>query len=155
MSNHVTNVAKGKWRYYCELPAATDSLVMVLFRDAVQDDATLDDHATLSAWTANNTEANFTNYARQTVAGVIPSVDNTTDEGKVTATSPIRFTNAGGVSNNALTKALVCYSPASGSADTAIIPLFHYDLDVTTDGTNLDLNVHVEGLAKAANGAGA
>lgn len=155
MASRVCNVAKGFWKYYVGLPAATDSLIVVLFKDTAQADATLDDHATLSAWTAANTEATFTNYARQTIAGVTPSINNTTDEAKVTGTSPIVFSNAGGAANNSLIKALVCYKPDSGSADSAIIPLFHYDLSVTTNGTNLNLNVHAEGLAKAIQGAGA
>lgn len=155
MASRVSNIAKGIWKYYAGLPDTTDSLIVVLFKDTVQADGTLDDHATLSAWTAANTEANFTNYARQTIAGVTPSINNTTDEAKVTGTSPIVFTSAGGAVNNNLTKALICYKPASGSADSAIIPLFHYDLSVTTNGTNLNLNVHAEGLAKAIQGAGA
>lgn len=155
MATRVSNVAKGIWRQYAGLPAASDSLIVVLFKDSVQTDDTLDDHATLAAWTAANTEANFTNYARQTVAGVTVSQNNTANEAKVTGTSPIVFTNAGGAVNNSLTKALVCYKPDSGSADSAIIPLFHYDLSVTTNGTNLNLNIHAEGLAKATQGTGA
>lgn len=154
MANRVCNVAKGKWRYYAELPAANDSLIVVLFKSPVQVDDTLDDHTTLSAWTAANPEANFTNYARQTLAGVTPSVNNTTNEAKVTANTPIVFSNAGGALNNDLVKALVCYKPDAASADAAIIPLFHLDLSVTTNGTNLNLNVHAEGLAKAIQGAG-
>lgn len=155
MASRVCNVAKGKWKYYAELPDTTDSLIVVLFKDTVQADDTLDDHATLSAWTAANTEANFTNYARQTVAGVSATVDNTANESRVTGTSPIVFTNAGGAVNNDLVKALICYKPASGSVDSAVIPLAHLDLLVTTNGTNLNLNVHAEGLIKAIAGAGA
>lgn len=155
MASRVCNVAKGKWKYYAELPAASDSLIVVLFKDAVQADDTLDDHTTLAQWTAANTEANFTNYARQTVAGVSATVNNTTNESKVTGTSPIVFSNAGGAVNNDLTKALICYKPDSGSADSAIIPLAHLDLSVTTNGTNLNLVVHAEGLIKATQGAGA
>lgn len=155
MASRVCNVAKGYWKYYATLPAAADSFIVVLFKDTAQADATLDDHATLSAWTAANTEANFTNYSRQTIAGVTGSVNNTTDEAKVTGTSPIVFTSAGGAVNNALIKCLVCYKPDTASADSAIIPLFHYDMSVTTNGTNLNLNLHAEGLAKAIQGAGA
>lgn len=155
MATRVCNVAKGIWRYYAGLPAANDSLIVVLFKDTVQADDTLDDHNTLAAWTAANTEANFTNYARQTLSGVTPSQDNTNNEAELTANTPIVFNNAGGAVNNALVKALICYKPDTASVDSAIIPLFHYDLSVTTNGTNLNLNIHAEGLAKATQGAGA
>lgn len=155
MASRVCNVAKGYWKYYASLPAAADSLIVVLFQNAVQSDDTLDDHATLSAWTAANTEATFTNYARQTLAGVTPSVNNTANEAKVTANTPIVFSNAGGAANNSLTKALICYKPDTTSVDSAIIPLAHLDLSVTTNGTNLNLNVHAEGLIKAIQGTGA
>lgn len=155
MASKVTNISKGKWRYYAELPAAADSLIVVLFQNAVQSDDTLDDHATLSAWTAANTEATFTNYARQTLAGVTISQNNTANEAKVTANTPIVFSNAGGAVNNSLTKALVCYKPDTASTDAQIIPMSHLDLSVTTNGTNLNLNVHAEGLIKAIQGTGA
>lgn len=64
MGDGVFNIARGKIRYYLELPAASDSLLVVLLQTTgLQADDTLRDHDTLAVLlAASNDEATFTNY---------------------------------------------------------------------------------------------
>ncbi|MBX6382014.1 MAG: hypothetical protein IRZ07_03420 [Microbispora sp.] len=147
MANGVFNIALGKVAYYATLPAADDSLIVVLLQTAQADD-TLRDHDTLAQVLAANTEANFTNYARATAAGVAVTVNDTSNLVDVDI-NDITWTNAGGTTNNTLVKLLVCYKPDTASADSAIIPLTFHDFAVTTDGSSITAQVAANGFFRA------
>ena len=151
MANGVFNVAKGKFRYYTELPAAADALVVVLLSAAEVDD-TLNNYDTLSALlaAAGNTEATFTNYARK----VITAVTNTEDDTGNTFDADFAdqtWTAAGGATNNTLVKMLVCYDgDTAAGTDANIIPLTYHDFAATTDGSDLTAQLAAAGFARAS-----
>lgn len=152
MGNLVFNSGKATFGYYGTLPASTDSLVIVLLK-VVESDATLQARLTLSAVLTTgggtvNVECNATNYAR--ISDSAGDVTVTITSGVVTLTMANQtWALLGGATNNSIVKLLVCYSPASGSADTAIIPLGLYDFVGTTDGSNVTAQVNASGLMSA------
>lgn len=152
MANGIMTIAKGKFRYYMELPAASDALVVVLLKSAgLQADATLADHDTLAAvLAASNDEADFTNYARKTItSGVTITVDDTNDRVDVDIPDQT-WTAAGGISNNTLGKLLICYDDNTGSGtDSNIIPVSYHDFSATTDGNDLVAQISTSGLLRA------
>lgn len=136
MGNGVFTIAEGRQAHYATLPAASDSMIAVVLRGAEADDL-LRTRETLAQVLANNTEANFTGYARRTLAGVTVTVDHSAGtpivrfDANLTAWDP-----AGGATNNTTAKLIACYVPTSGAADSAIIPVWHWDFVRTTDGVN-------------------
>lgn len=154
MADFVFNIAKGKVKYYSELPAANDALVVILLKTA-EADATLKDYSTLSAaLTAGggtaNVEANFTNYARKTISSATITVDNVNDRLDIDIPDQI-WTAAGGATNNTLVKLLVCYDDDTTSGtDTNLIPLTSHDFPVTTDGSDLTAQIAATGYYRAA-----
>ncbi len=139
----VCNIAKGRT---AEKVADGANLIVVLLK-AAQADGVLRDHATLAALLAatGNTEANFTNYARKTIANaaLVLTVDNTNDRTRLD-TADLSWASAGGTTNNSLVKALVCEDV--GGADTSRVPLLAYDYPYVTSGTALPLVFHADGL---------
>ncbi|WP_213451587.1 hypothetical protein [Rhizomonospora bruguierae] len=147
----VFNTAKGRAAYYATLPAADDSLIVVLLKaDGLEADDTLNNHATLAAILASaNAEADFTNYVRKTLASITVTVDDTNNRVDVDA-ADFTYAAAGGASNNTLGKLIICYKPASGSTDADIIPLTYHDFTATTDGSDLVAQVAAAGFYRAA-----
>jgi len=139
----VFNIAKGRT---AEKVADGANLIVVLLR-AAQADGVLRDHDTLAALLAatGNTEANFTNYSRKTIANaaLVLTVDNTNDRTSLD-TADLSWASAGGATNNSLVKALVCEDV--GGADTSRVPLLAYDYPYVTSGTALPLVFHASGL---------
>lgn len=152
MADFVFNIAKGKVKYYAELPAANDALRVVLLKNTgLETDSTLRDYDNLSALLAGSSdEADFTNYSRKTLAGIALTVDDTNDRLDVDA-DDITWTSAGGAANNTLGKLLICYDDdTTGGNDTNIIPLTAHDFVVTTDGSDLIGQVAVGGWFRAS-----
>jgi hypothetical protein len=152
MANGIFNLVKGKYRYYLELPAASDALVIVLVKAAgLEVDSTLADYDTLAAILAgSNDEADFTNYSRKILtSGITTTVDDTNN--RVDSDIPDQtWTAAGGVTNNTLGKFLVGYDPATGTGtDADIVPLSYHDFSATTDGNDLVAQVSTAGLLRA------
>jgi hypothetical protein len=149
MAPFVFNVAKGKWRYYMELPGLTDSLVWTLFQSTgIQADDVLNNHADLGAIKASNAEANFTSYARIFVTtGIVITQNNTTNV--VNADTPDQ-TFVAATPGNTLAKAFLCYKPDSTALDSAIIPLLAFDCAGPTNGSDIILQVNAGGLIDTA-----
>lgn len=153
MADGCFNIAKGKIRYYTELPAASDALIVVLLKSAgLVADATLADYDDLAAVLAGaSDEADFTNYARKVVtSSIAATVDDTND--RVDVDMPdLTWTAAGGAANNTIGKLLICYDPATGSGtDSEIIPLTFHDCAFTTDGTDVTVVIAAAGFFRAA-----
>lgn len=149
MGSVAFNISKAQAGYYFGLPAANDALKVLLLQSAgLQADATLVDHDTVAALLGSNTEATFTNYARQTLTTVAATVDDTGDTVKLD-TDDVTWTSAGGATNNTLGKAVVYYDPdTTASADANNVPLLAWDYTVTTDGvSNLLITFSTSGLA--------
>lgn len=152
MADFVFNIAKGKAGYYSTLPAANDALIVVLVKSAgIEADAALKDYDTLSALlAAANDEADATNYARKTAAGVTSTVDDTNERLDVDFTD-VTWTALGGASNNTLAKLLVCYDPdTTGGTDADLIPLTAHDFSITTDGSDVTAVVAAAGYYRAS-----
>jgi hypothetical protein len=121
----VQNIALGKIKYYAELPAANDALILVFLKlTGLEADGTLRDYDTLGAMlAAANDECDFTGYSRKTIAGVSPTVDDGTNTMNVDGTDPTSYTNSGGAAQVA-GACFVCYDPdTTGGTDADIIPL--------------------------------
>lgn len=145
----IFTVAVGKLRYYSELPAADDSLIYVLLKSTgLEADSTLRDYDTLAAiLAASNDEADFSGYSRLTLTAPTHTEDETNNWWNLD-TPDLAFATA--AAGNTCTKALVCYKPASGSADSAIIPLAAYNINLVTDGNPVDVRWNASGYARTA-----
>ncbi|GIV00855.1 MAG: hypothetical protein KatS3mg014_2535 [Actinomycetota bacterium] len=149
MAGFIFNVAKGKFRYYAELPAANDGLVWVILQSTgLQADAVLKDHATLASVLASNSEASFGGYARQAATGVSITQDDTNEWVTITVNNP----SWNPTTAQAIGKILLCYDNDVGAGtDADIIPLCADDFAMTTptSGT-ITYQVNASGLMRAA-----
>jgi len=151
MANGVFNNVKGKVRYYTELPAANDALLVVLLKSTgLQADATLADYDDLSTLlAAANDECDFTNYTRKTLGSVTNTVDDTNDWMDTDA-ADFTYTAAGGAANNTIGKALIVYDPdTTTGTDSTVIPLTYHDFSATTDGNDLVVTIATGGFFRA------
>jgi hypothetical protein len=152
MGDVVANIALGKVKYYAELPATNDALILVLLKSSgLEADATLRDYDDLAALLAGtNDEADFTNYARKSITSATITVDDTNNRVDIDIADQV-YTAAGGATNNTLGKALLCYDPdTTAGTDSSIVPLTMHDFSVTTDGTDLTLVIASAGFYRAA-----
>jgi hypothetical protein len=144
VANFVFNVALGR---IAELAEAGDLRLLVL--QAASADAVLKDLDDVAAVLADGgtTEATFTNYARVTLTNVVVTVDDATDEARVTC-DDVTFTEAGGASNNTTTDVIIYLHDAGGDASS--IPLVQLDAVFTTDGNDVTLRMHEDGFFGAS-----
>lgn len=144
MADIVANIAKGG---ASEKVRIDPTKIGVLLLKVAESDATLKTRATVTAVLANNTEADFTNYARKTGITATLTVDNTNNW--TTFTIPNQtWTSAGGATNNALAKLVIFYD--AGGTDATRVPLTAQDFVVTTDGSDLSTVVSASGVYRAA-----
>lgn len=151
MANGNFTFAKGRTAYYGSLPATNDALIVVLLKaTGLETDATLRtyrDLATLLA--AANDEADFTNYTRKTLT-VSTNIDESGSTVDVDATD-FTYTAAGGGTDNAIGKLIICYDPdTTGGTDSSIIPLTYHDCVLTTTGADEPIVVDILGFYRAA-----
>ena len=151
-ANHVRGI-----EFYNRVKSADPStaafLVVLLASSGLESDATLKDKASLSALVSGTTdEATNTGYARKVLVAAdiaaLPSPDNTNDWWQVTI--PNQTWSA--VSNDgtgAIGKLVICYRPATGSADSAVIPLTAHDFSVTPNGGSIATVVDSNGFYRA------
>ena len=134
----VFNNAKGKVRYYAELPAANDALILVpLLAAGLEAESTMKDYDDLAALLAGSTDEQ-TVAGRKTLAGVSITVDDTADVVLVDATDPV-YT---GVSTGGTVGAwLICYDPdTTTGTDSSLVPLTKHDLTWAPDGNSFTVN---------------
>ena len=157
MVDIVFNISKGKVNAYVERVANNDpanSAIVIVLLQASEADAVLEDYDSLSLLlaAAGNTEANFTNYARKvlTDADLSAPAPNDTDNTQASDAPDQTWTNAGGASNNTLTKVVFCYDPdTTAGDDTTLIPLTAQDYAPTTNGNDLVMNLNAAGFYRA------
>lgn len=146
MADGVFNISKGS---FIEKVRDSGTVLLLLLLQAAEADAALVDHDELNALlaAAGNTEATATNYARKTgITGTI-TVDDTNDRADLDIPDQT-FTALGGATNNSLVKVVVAYEESA--ADTGRVPMSHHDISVTTDGTDLTLQIAAAGILRAA-----
>lgn len=145
MADFVFNIAKGAAAEKIRDSAANCGIMLLKTAEA---EATLKDRADLAAVLANGSvECDFTNYARKTgLTGTI-TVDNTNDRVDADVADQT-WTAAGGATNNSVVRAIVFYQDSA--ADSGRVPLTCHDFVVTTDGSDLTLQVNASGFYRAA-----
>ena len=149
MGNFEFNVAKGKWRYYMELPGISDSLVAVLFQSTgIQADDVLNNYGDLGSIKASNAEANFTSYGRIFITTGIVIVQNNTTNIVNGDMNDLTWTAA--TPGNTLAKMVLGYKPESTSLDSAIIPLLGFDCAGPTNGSDIIVQINAGGLIDTA-----
>lgn len=156
MADGVFNIAKGKAKYYAEQAIAGSggaALVVLLLKSAgLVGDSTMADYDDVAAILAGaSDEADFTNYARKVITGggITNTVDDTND--RLDTDIPDQtWTSAGGASNNTLGKLIVAFRPATGSADSALVPLTHHDFAEVTTGSDIVAQVAAAGFYRAS-----
>lgn len=149
MAAFIFTIAAGKWVRYSALPETADSFVWVLLQSDVEADATLRDRDSLQAIfdATGNTEAAFTGYSRVTAQAPTVTEDEANNAQDVDITVDPSWSPT---SAQALGKILLVYKPDTGSADSAIIPVFADDFALTTptSGT-ITYQVNAAGFATA------
>lgn len=145
MADFVFNIAKGAVAEKIRDSAAN---VLILLLKGAEADATLKDRDTVADILGNgSTEADFTNYGRKTGLTGSITVDDSNDRVDVDIPDQT-WTAAGGASNNTLTDAIVAYQESA--ADSGRIPLTCHDFPLTTDGSDVTLQVNSAGFFRAS-----
>ena len=119
---------------------ANSALIQILYK-VIEADGTLRDYDTVAAIAAGaNTECDFTNYARKTLAdaAVTATVTDDTNDRRVASIDDWVIASAGGATNNTLVKLVIAYdSDTTAGTDANIVPLTAHDLTETTNGQQL------------------
>jgi hypothetical protein len=146
----IFNAAKGRVRTLSELTGNRRLVWVLLQSTGLEADSVLEDYDTLAALlAASNTEATFTNYVRTAVASPSGSVDDAADEWVLDA-APLQILAAGQGLDNTLHKALICHDPDhTTGTDADLIPVAAYNINVTTDGSDLTFTPSTTGLYAA------
>lgn len=146
MADFVYNIAKGKVKYYCELPAASDALVIVPFESTgVEADATLKDYDDLAALLGGTTNEQTT-AGRKTISSVTVTVDDTNDRVDIDFADQTWT----GLTGNAIGDLTVCYDGDTGAGtDANLTPLTNHDFAITPDGSDVTAVVATSGFFRA------
>lgn len=147
MADLVMNIALGKVKYYAELPAASDALVVVpLETTGLEADATLRDHDDLAAL-LGGTSNEQTTAGRKTITSVTVTVDDTNNRVDIDFADQVWT----GLTGNAISALLVCYDGDTGAGtDANITPLTKHDWVVTPDGSDVTAVVATAGFYRAS-----
>ena len=140
MADFVFNVAKGKVKYYAELPGTNDALIVIpLESSGLEADATLKDYDTVSALLAGTTNEQTT-AGRKTITSVTVTPDDTNDRLDLDFADQTWTALTG----NAIGALLVAYDPdITGGTDADLIPLTKHDWAITPDGSDVTATVNV------------
>jgi hypothetical protein len=147
VADFVFNIAKGKLKYYAELPAANDALIVIPLEAAgLEADATLKDYDDVAALIAGTTNEQTTS-GRKTVTGVTVTVDDTNDRVDFDFADQTWAASTG----NAVGALLIAYDPdTTGGTDSSLVPLVKLDFAVTPDGTDIVFQLNTAGFARAS-----
>lgn len=156
MANFVFNVAKGSvGEYYNRVdnndPATCALIVMVLATSGLESDATLIDVDTVSALVAGTTnEVGNSGYARKVLVGADLGPRTPDDTGdKMDLDIPDQTWTAV-AAGDGWSKVVIAFRPATGSADTAVIPLTAHDFVIVPDGSDITAQIAAAGFFRAS-----
>lgn len=146
-TDFVFNIAKGKVKYYAELPAAADALVVVAVEAAaIEADATLKDYDDLQTLLAGASNEQVT-LGRKTISSVTITVDDTNDRVDIDVADQVWAAAAG----NGVGKLLFCYDNDTGAGtDANIVPLTAHSFDITPDGSDVTAQIAAAGFFRAS-----
>ncbi len=133
VANLICNIMKGKFAYYCGLPAANDGLIIVpLESSGLEADATFRDYDDLASLLAGTTNEQTT-VGRKTVSTATVTVDDTNDRTDITWAEQTWTAPSG----NAIGAILVCYDPdTTTGTDSTVVPIAKWDVTWTPDGND-------------------
>lgn len=144
MADGVFNIAKGAAVEMFNDSAAKGILMLLKVNET---EADLIDHQDIAAMLgAANTEADATNYARKTGLTGTVSIDDTNNRVDIDIPDQT-FTSLGNGTNNTLTKVVFAYENAA--ADATRIPLTHHDFALTTDGSDVTVELNSAGFFRS------
>lgn len=144
MADFVFNIALGAVAEMVRDGASNLGLLLLKTSEA---DGTLRDHDTLAAiFGGSNAECDATNYGRKTSLTGTITVDDTNNRVDIDVADQT-FTALGGASNNNILDAIFFYQ--NSAADSGRIPCTCHDFVVTTDGSDLTLQVNAAGIFRA------
>lgn len=145
MADVAFNIALGRMH---DFAIENDDGFGLLLLETAQADDTLRDHDDVADMlAAANTEAAFTNYARKTDLTATVDLDDTNNRVDIDLPDQT-FTSAGNGTNETLVKAVVFWDPSTGSGDGSLIPIGAWDIDVTTNGTDLTIVFDAVGFVR-------
>lgn len=156
MADFVFNVALGAGRYFSDQVKAGNGGFRAVLLKAAEADSTLRTRKTLAEVKAasGTSEADWatgTVYARKTLAasdGLTITVGATQVDVDV---SDLTWLNAGSTGTpQQLSDLLLCYAPASGPADSAIVPLTCHDYPEYANGADITATLAASGFYRAA-----
>lgn len=138
MADVVFNIALGKVKYYAELPAANDALIVIpLEASGLEADATLRDYDDVAALLAGASNEQTT-AGRKTVTSVAVTVDDTNNRLDVDIADQVWT----GLTGNAIGALLIAYDPdTTGGTDSTLIPLTKHDWSITPDGSDVTATI--------------
>lgn len=147
MADLVFNIAKGKVKYYAELPAANDAIIVIpLEATGLEADATLKDYDDVAALLAGATNEQTT-VGRKTITSVTVTVDDANDRLDVDVADPVWTAPTG----NAVGAFLFAYDPdTTGGTDSTLVPLTKHDRAWTPDGNDFTLQIAATGFFRAS-----
>lgn len=137
MADVVFNIALGKVKYYAELPATNDALIVIPLESGLEADATLRDYDDVAALLAGTTNEQTT-AGRKTVTSVTVTVDDTNNRVDIDIADQV-WTDLTG---NAIGALLIAYDPdTTAGTDSTLIPLTKHDWSITPDGSDVTATV--------------
>ena len=143
-------VSRTRLGWYADLPGTSDVWLAILLQNTgLEADGVLADYGSVSTLLAGaSDEATFTNYARKQISVLTPTSDNTNNRNLIDI-ADLTWALAGGAINNTLGKFLLAYDPAPGtSTDVDRVPLLAFNIFATTDGNDLTVRIHADGLVR-------
>jgi len=147
VADFVANIAKGKVKYYAELPATNDALIVVLLEaTGLEADATLKDYDDLAALLAGSSNEQTT-MGRKTITSATITVDDTNERVDIDIADQT-WTAATG---NAVGALLICYDPdTTTGTDSTLVPLTKHDFSITPDGSDVTAQINAAGFFRAS-----
>jgi hypothetical protein len=156
VADFVFNIALGRvaemyWRVKNSDPAGSALLVAALAATGVESDAVLRDKDTLADLVAGATnEATNAGYARKVLQAADLAAYATDDANDRTDLDiPDQTWTAVAAVGGGWSKLVVCYRPAGGSPDSAILPLTAHDFGITPDGSDVVAQINAAGFYRA------
>lgn len=150
------NATKDMIGHYVLEAIDSNGTIDILLLSSAEADGAMANRATVEDLLVGSTEATFSNYTRKTLASPTRTVDDENDQvllgGAPVGTSvQITWEDAGGTTNNTLTKVVFFYNPSDALGDADRLPLMATDIAASTDGNDLVLTLHEDGFARVRN----
>lgn len=147
MADVVMNIALGKVKYYWELPAASDAIIVVVLESSgIEADGTLRDYDDLSALLGGSSNEQTTMGRKTINSGITITVDDTNNRLDIDCADQVWT----GASGNAVGALLFCYDGDTGAGtDSAITPLHKHDFSITPDGSDVTAQIAASGIFRA------